>query len=1433
MNPANFANMPPQAMGSQPGPQPPGPNNVAHVHHFIIQSLQQQPPIQGWQSGVQIQYRENIIYQIFSQLRLLQSQLDLQYQLQLALRFEAKAFADSAERGVYEQICKKKLADIHEMRTKQSAGMQQQMNMQMNMPHQMQNMPPNASQGLGPAQFQQSPASLQQQQMMQLHGMPTQSMPPNVPMRQPQPNMSQVQPSAGPQFTPSAEDTQMSIQMANRMYSQTPPQRMEAIQNSLSTMDPKLRESLARQNVDPLAWFFRTQAMKRIMELKRSQSGLAANQPGGMMNGAPRPVPAQPMATPQPNFEPPFDHIFGQQQDGLRSQEAGQVVVPASNPQASLDQRIAARANAQQQMNMQNGANRGMQNVPVNQAQGQPFWNPQAAQRSVSQGGGINTDAATAAGQAPANVLQGQPGGLDNQITRTPSQQTGMPNLNKAAPPGQAPNMWSQRNPQMNQPKPPNPAMAVQAMDTQQRPPMFQNWPPQLQQHYRTLTEDQRRAFLMNMQKRNMDDQQRRLLQQNQMQAMQMANARAAMGESFPMSNQPSQPGMQTGPMSNQNMPAQKPSLQNSKTPQPLFPQPNAAMGIPSPQPPGPGQRPPPLTDEQVRQMDQRMFPARILSQTNQLAPPKEVKTWGQLKAWAAQNTPTLPPAISEKLKELQAMHYRAPNAMNATSQAPLAQMVSQPGNQAPITVAQMMSRINVPAPSIQDIQNCRAGLAPQHKNVTDDQIRAFLTKQRQQEIYKRMQAQQAQRAQQAQQAQNRSMADDVTKDAQPGPATAGHGQSDQKGPVKGTAQKAAGSTTNQSKSTKQSQKGNKRSSHDDVVEISDPNRANNPPKKDARSAAQASKQIDQNAQGDAKGAVNPTVPTGDAAGGRPTVLRNIPPEESDRRQARLKQLLAEVGQVQPPRRPIQLSPQAKAGMSQKLRELAPMVSRMDVSLPLFFRYNPDEDMAKQLIQMRNIVKAQYRDDQYNLVDHFTIGQADLDAAYNRIRQYMLYVMEKFGNKKNAPQTQAPPPPNQGKAPLNAANLQEHENLLKTERAQRPGANLKNHNRAPAAPTSEKPPPFPPPLGPQSPHGHPKYGPTTFDPNQLVLPQNKRQKRQPSAGSTPVPAHGTPLAKSPPMGPRQNSPAMPKAPMPQLSFKCGSSDCQSGQEGFATQPELEQHNADLHQPEEPIIDDPVEFALSAMRDALGLDENGKSKPLEASKMKQSLSAQSHASIKQEALTPMAQAGLPASSRLKTPQASSNARSPAPDSSKGKTAQGSATPLQETTPPSCDPWAGSCISAADIVSAWAPLADMNSMSFTELQKGLTPSSTISSGNEKSENSPRESDISENDLVKISLGVPTSEKDIIDENNWIPSEWFDDILHRDIESMNFGAPDPYLQDGALDIFAGIEDTQMVDIGPTTAGKGKKRDEQDFVSEEWLKVYAPEKLPAKKGR
>lgn len=72
---------------------------------------------------------------------------------------------------------------------------------------------------------------------------------------------------------------------------------------------------------------------------------------------------------------------------------------------------------------------------------------------------------------------------------------------------------------------------------------------------------------------------------------------------------------------------------------------------------------------------------------------------------------------------------------------------------------------------------------------------------------------------------------------------------------------------------------------------------------------------------------------------------------EFERKNARLKQIIQEVVQSSPKRQPIDMSPEVKAMMTQKLRDARAMVVRMEKSLPISFRTSVlDEKNTRELI---------------------------------------------------------------------------------------------------------------------------------------------------------------------------------------------------------------------------------------------------------------------------------------------------------------------------------------------------------------------------------------------------------------------------------------------------------------------------------------------------
>ena len=344
--------------------------------------------------------------------------------------------------------------------------------------------------------------------------------------------------------------------------------------------------------------------------------------------------------------------------------------------------------------------------------------------------------------------------------------------------------------------------------------------------------------------------------------------------------------------------------------------------------------------------------------------------------------------------------------------------------------------------------------------------------------------------------------------------------------------------------------------------------------------------------------------------------------------------------------------------------------------------------------------------------------------------------------------------------PLNAANLRVNQQaeLMKSQAArqnssQAQRSNNSRDNKVPAAPTSAQPPfSF---MGAQSPHGVPLYGPNEFTQDKLKFPPTKRRKGNPgSAVSTPVQTHATPAS-----GP---SSQISKVPSPQVSrqniannkTKCQAPQCKHSTQEFDRAEDLHQHTMDVHGVTEPVIEDPLAWALESIRFGLGLDENGKTrsnprqgeteKVEQAQVMKKTASTQSQAPLRQEGSTPMSRATtqngrLDPSDLLKTPQhGSGTSKGTKTSDTKASSSIKENTAVQRPLTPPHDPWSDCPVSQAEISALLPTLEELHS---SLNAASLTPPSTISSS--KSEkNSPRPSDIGEDDNLKIQLNVADS-------------------------------------------------------------------------------------------
>ena len=153
----------------------------------------------------------------------------------------------------------------------------------------------------------------------------------------------------------------------------------------------------------------------------------------------------------------------------------------------------------------------------------------------------------------------------------------------------------------------------------------------------------------------------------------------------------------------------------------------------------------------------------------------------------------------------------------------------------------------------------------------------------------------------------------------------------------------------------------------------------------------------------------------------------------------------------------------------------------------------------------------------------------------------------------------------------------------------------------------------------------------------------------------------------------------------------------------------------------------------------------------------------------------------------------------------------------------DPWAGSLVSSAAITEAWSGLLDIQPAApWTHIQNSLTPSSTLSSS--KSErNSPRVSDISENDVVKINLSVNG-------DGDWMNPDWFEDGLFGDMESLTVNQ-DFLTMD--WDTSFGTDEVARNVENKARPRKGRGPVVEDVQpGADWLNVYASDNMDLTNG-
>jgi hypothetical protein len=286
-----------------------------------------------------------------------------------------------------------------------------------------------------------------------------------------------------------------------------------------------------------------------------------------------------------------------------------------------------------------------------------------------------------------------------------------------------------------------------------------------------------------------------------------------------------------------------------------------------------------------------------------------------------------------------------------------------------------------------------------------------------------------------------------------------------------------------------------------------------------------------------------------------------------------LKQMMDEVEKSIPPKQPISLPPPARAALQKSLKEQFQRLKQSDQALRIFHAWydtNEPEPVIRQIMRSRALLLQQISDSDGTLHPQVTLTIDEFKNHLTTLVKFVIKIQEKVkqGQGSAAPQSQ-PQGSNASPAQLNAANLKIVEQQNRNQ-------------KAPSAPTTDRP-PFA--IGADPGHGAAHYFEGARPVTNLVLPEKKRAKLE--AGSQ----TSTPTARASPHIGSGNSPELrrqqaPDKQVPQRpTFRCSDATCEYSVRGFDTQAELDSHSQ-IHAK----VDNPMQFALDSMAEYLDVDQ---------------------------------------------------------------------------------------------------------------------------------------------------------------------------------------------------------------------------------------------------
>ncbi|KAI0201497.1 hypothetical protein F4808DRAFT_127937 [Astrocystis sublimbata] len=1230
-NPAAMAANVQQMAGGGPGRGRPQNQQLSQLCYQQI--MTHNTPALPWHSVVNPPMRVGNAMNVITNGFLAMPHIDNNQIISQGLAFERDAWSKCFDKGAYDSTINSRVSDLFKQRQLNERKLQSTLNaqaaaqapnqsqMMMNHNMQMRNAGHPMQQGFQNLQQQGQPDMMNQQgqpvnMMGNANGLPIN------PNQQAMQAANQIRNQLALQANmmgnlPPQERQKLNLLVQAKMGQVQEPNRSNYRAALSQKFGAHMMAQLQQQGLDPLVYFFQTQALQQITKgaAGTNQAGLQMQPPQQRaMNQPPQQLPVG------PNGEfgslANVESIMNQQKAGLMAQEAGQMVVPASNG--------AGRNATPQPMGSMPGSNQGagQPNMPHHlqqQFNHQPNQQLKLDQRAADQRAAQSQAQIRAQAQSKQLVMNGQQNGLNGQGAA--SQSPAMNTLN--APVRRTPIGIGQMEgfPQMGQGNAPFGGMDPRFSQPGQQTPMGPNGAMNRNQFFQSVLAqmpEQIRAQVLQQPAEKIPEM---ILKWN-----------ANRGASTPMGPRPQLPNGQLGPGNpmgqpmNQlapggNGPGQHPNMGTPMSQQNQFLMQQQMNRLRNPNgPQGP-------VDHKAI-MDNMPIPAKIMEQLRQtqggISP--DVKKWGQLKQWMANKGMTQ--QQMGNLHQVQSTQYQhfiknsaAMGADNPQMSQPHMQQQGMPQNgqgtpqmsQPGMNAAGSMPNIIVTPQELQSARNHE-----RFKNVPDDKLRQMVYQMKVQSYRNRLAGQAPGPPTQAPQA------------SQPGPATtaAGPSQAPQGPTAPPRQQNAAGQETGatspavQGRGVKQGQNnrpaptmppapapakaGTKRPHPDDTPDA--PNPSNNPIQRPSSQQAQpgASSTPSQVPQlsSEQLAAMNPEQRQKYEA-----LVRSRQPQVTTEQTTKLKKISKEVSsaewRLQLP--DIPMTPEQHREAGHKIDGLKLQMNKMMPLLTRWYQFVQDDGRAALYFKLRARMMKQYVDaDKLTILkDRFTMAQSDMDSVMSLLEsmRHDLEVhmgaqqkMKRNPSQQNAAEPAAPQvaPTRPGAAPshpapLNAANLEKQNALNQIQMHRR---NSSKAGQPPPPPTTEK---HPFSFGAQSPDGQPKYaGQPKVTQDNLQLPARKKPKTEVKAGAGVN--QGVSSAHASPQGQKSASPELSKRQPasetrpPMSQFRCTDPHCDLGRIGFPTAEALQKHTLEEHiKPAQ----DPLQFASDALADVLGLGANGK------------------------------------------------------------------------------------------------------------------------------------------------------------------------------------------------------------------------------------------------